>query len=258
MDAMRFRILVLALLPLALAACGGNDDAATLPSQKSSPSTKAPAATPPANQQQSPAGATAVTPGRYIAPSVKPATKSGKAPAVILLPDTNNAAAAAAEATKLSQLGIATFVVAAPKKVPDRVSTFDRAVTRVELAITLLANRGDVDRNRIGIIGEGVGAHVGAVAIGRNPGAVAAAVLADVGGVVVPSRKYAPARWLGRANGIQLLFQRDLAKRAMSDEEARRLVLASPPGTLMEQYDDLGAQAEAARDAWMKIKLLST
>jgi hypothetical protein len=54
-----------------------------------------------------------------------------------------------------------------------------------------------------------------------------------------------------------LLFQRDLAKRAMTEAEVKRLVIASPPGTLMEQYDDLGAAAEAARDDWMKIKLLS-
>jgi outer membrane lipoprotein SlyB len=264
MDAMRLRFLVLALVPLALAACGGSDSASTIStpakqdpaSAPKQPAVPAPKHSTPAAPKQTSAGSVAAP--AYLAPAVKLKTPSGKVPAVVLLPDTNNRPAAAGEAKRLAHLGIASIVVESPKDVPDKVGTFNKAVTEVELAIALLKKRDAVDPNRIGIIGEGVGAHVGAVAIGRNPRAVAAAVLADIGGVVVPSVKFAPERWLKRANGVQLLFQRDLAKRAMSDAEVKRLVVASPPGTLMEQYDDLGAQAEAARDSWMKIKLLST
>ena len=256
---MRFRFLVVALVPLALSACGGSGNAPTVPAQSTGSQKTASSTTEAPPEQASPSAAPKqTTGGALVMPAIKLKTPSGKAPAVVLLPDTNNRAAADSEAKKLARLGIASIVVASPDQVPDHPSAFSKAVMRVAAAVALLKKSAGVDPNRIGIIGEGVGAHVGAVAIGREPGAVAAAVLADIGGSVVPSARFAPERWLKRADGIQLLFQRDLARRAMTAAEARRLVLASPPGTLMEQYDDLGAQAEAARDAWIKIKLLST
>jgi dienelactone hydrolase len=176
---------------------------------------------------------------------------------VVLLPDTGGEASAEAEARKLAQLGVASIIVEAPRSAPTRARAFDDMVTAVQLALAKLRKRPDVDPRRVGFIGEGVGAHVGAVALGREEGSVAAAVLADIGGVVVPSPKYAPERWLERASGTQLLFQRDSAARAMTQAEVKQLLLAAPPGTLMEQYDDLGAQAEAVRDSWMKLKLLA-
>lgn len=194
----------------------------------------------------------------YVGPSKHLATKSGKDPAVVLLPDTANQAAASAEAKKLAALGIGAFVVVGPPATPAKPTDFNRAVDTALAAVQMLRQRADVDPYRIGFIGEGVGAHVGAVAIGRAPDAIAAAVLADIGGVVVPSAKFAPERWLSRAGGgLQLLFQRDLGKRAMTTAEIKRLMLAAPPGTLMEQYNDLGTAAEASRDSWIKKKLLA-
>jgi pimeloyl-ACP methyl ester carboxylesterase len=255
---MRFRFLALTLVPLALAACGGGDDAASVqPASTTATRSATQKQAQAAASKQQPGGAGTIAAPGYLAPAVKLKTPSGKVPAVVLLPDTGNRAGAAAEGKKLAQLGIASIVVPSPANVPDQAEAFNKAVAQAQVAIALLGKRHNVDRNRIGLIGEGVGAHVGAVAIGRNPRAVAAAVLADIGGVVVPSPKFAPERWLKRAGGIQLLFQRDLARRAMTDAEVRRLVIASPPGTLMEQYEKLGDQAQAARDDWMKIKLLS-
>jgi hypothetical protein len=192
----------------------------------------------------------------YVKPTAH-ATKSRKAPAVVLLPDTADRASADNEANKLAKIGIGAFVVAAPASAPTDPTAFDRVVGTALKAVKMLRRRNDVDRRRIGFIGEGVGAHVGAVAIGRDPDSITAAVLADIGGVVVPSSDFAPERWLEKAHGTQLLFQRDTAKRAMTDAEVKRLLTASPPGTLMEQYKVLGSSAQLSRDKWIKRTLLA-
>jgi dienelactone hydrolase len=184
-------------------------------------------------------------------------THSGKAPAVVLLPDTGNAGSANAEAARLAQIGVGALVVAGPRSAPTQANAFDSAVAQALAAVKKLRSEPGVDPQRVGIVGEGVGAHVGAVAIGRDPASITAAVLADIGGTVVPSPRFAPDRWLRRAVGIQLLFQRDEATRAMTSPEIKKLMLASPPGTIMQQYKDLGTAAQTARDAWIKQKLLA-
>jgi pimeloyl-ACP methyl ester carboxylesterase len=184
-------------------------------------------------------------------------TQSGKAPAVVLLPDTGNAGSPNAEAARLAQLGVGALVVAGPASAPTQANTFDGAVGQALAAVKKLRSEPGVDPHRVGIVGEGVGAHVGAVVIGREPAAITAAVLADIGGTVVPSPSFAPDRWLRRAVGIQLLFQRDEAKRAMTPAEIEKLMLVAPPGTIMQQYKDLGTAAQIARDAWIRQKLLA-
>jgi pimeloyl-ACP methyl ester carboxylesterase len=221
-SAMRGRLLVTVLLASALTACGSDTHTATNSSAN---------------------------------PSLK--TTSHKAPAVVLLPDTGNAAAANAEAQMLAKLGVGALVVRGPADAPTQAAAFDAAVAEALAAVKKLRAQPGVDPHRIGIVGEGVGAHVGAVAIGRAPTSVGAAVLADIGGVVVPSPKFAPERWLRRAVGIQLLFQRDTAKRAMTTTEVKDLMATAPPGTLMEQYKSLGAAAQTSRDAWIRQKLLA-
>jgi dienelactone hydrolase len=182
---------------------------------------------------------------------------SGPAPAVVLLPDTGDKASATAEAKKLSRLGIAAHVVEGPASAPKDPKAFERAVSVVQRAVADLKKRDGIDPHRIGLIGEGVGAHVAAVVAGRDPGLISAAALADIGGTVVPSPAYAPYKWLGKAAGIRILFQRDLGARAMTEEELAKLIDVAPPGTLMEQYSDLGTAAERARDRWIQDLLVS-
>ena len=223
---MRGRFALLALVALALPACGSAS------SDKS---------------------------GAVVADTTSPPAKvaSGKAPGVVLLPDTGNEAGATAEAKKLSKLGITAVVVKGAASAPREVKAFEAAVTEAQRAVADLKKQPGVDPNRIGMIGEGVGAHVGAVVAGRKPGSILAAALADIGGVVVPAKKYAPAPWLERATGIRVLLQRDLGARAMTEEELAELIDVSPPGTVMEQYDDLGAAAQRARDRWLQDQLVS-
>jgi hypothetical protein len=42
----------------------------------------------------------------------------------------------------------------------------------------------------------------------------------------------------------------------MTEEELAKLIDVSPPGTLMQQYDELGTAAEAARDRWLRGQLV--
>jgi hypothetical protein len=74
---------------------------------------------------------------------------------------------------------------------------------------------------------------------------------------VVPTPAYAPYRWLEKAAGIRILFQRDLGARAMTEDELAKLIDVAPPGTLMEQYKELGAPAQQARDRWIQDLLVS-
>jgi outer membrane lipoprotein SlyB len=262
---MRTRLLIGAVLASTIAACGSSSNsgqvsttAVTLsPSSVSgSPAKQAKSATPGAGTSTTHAAAPKLE-ATYVAPQRTLKTPSGKAPAVVLLPDTGNRASADGEARRLAQLGIGALVVAGPANAPTQADAFNTAVAATLQAVKKLRSEPGVDPTRIGIVGEGVGAHVGAVAIGRDPRSITAAALADIGGVVVPSPSFAPERWLRRAIGIELLFQRDEAKRAMTKAEIRRLMLASPPGTLMEQYKNLGTTAQAARDSWIKQKLLA-
>jgi dienelactone hydrolase len=256
---MRNRLIVTALLASTLSACGSGSSNNTTTVALSTTTTASTAV------EAAPTKTTATkkpTPAKleasWVAPQKRLKTTSGKGPAVVLLPDTGNRGGADAEAQKLAKLGVGALVVVGPSAAPTQVTAFNQAVTETLLAVKKLRSTPGVDPDEIGIVGEGVGAHVGAVAIGRDPTAISAAVLADIGGVVVPSPKFAPDRWLRRAEGIQLLFQRDQATRAMTKAEITKLMLAAPPGTLMEQYDKLGAQAQAARDSWIRQKLLAS
>ena len=199
----------------------------------------------------------AVAAGTYVPPARKVKTSSGLAPAVVVLPDTGQKAAATSEARKLSDLGIGALVVEGPASAPRQQEAFETAVSAVHVAVAELKKRNGIDPHRIGLIGEGVGAHVGAVVAGRDPGLIAAAALADIGGTVVPSPVYAPSKWLEKAAGIRILFQRDLGARAMTEEELIKLIDVAPPGTLMEQYNELGPAAERARDRWIQDLLVS-
>src|SRR4051812_779828 len=268
-SSMRGRLSIVVLLALALSACGSdsqnnpkpqeitlNNQAAATPSSGAAKTGESSGPTSSAATKSPLKPAPAVR-GLYLRPGVQLKKLEGKAPAVVLLPDTGDSASAEAEAQKLSALGIGTFVVKGPSAAPTNAAAFDQAVAVTLAAVKKRRAMPGVDPRRVGIVGEGVGAHVGAVAIGRQPAAVAAAALADIGGGVVPSPQLAPERWLSRANGIQLLFQRDEAKRAMTKDEITRLMTAAPPGTVMQQYKDLGEAAQKARDAWIKQKLLA-
>jgi hypothetical protein len=267
---MRGQFLILALLALTLPACGSAKDNSSQPHnnasqlggaeqvtsqgrQQKGSSAKAPA-TSPASEA---ATKKAVAAARVYPAAVKLKTASGAGIGAVVLPDTRNESRASAEAQKLAKLGVTTIVVNGPTNAPTDPTAFERAVGEARLAVETLRRRPGIDPNRVGLVGEGVGAHVGAVAMGRAPRSVAAAVLADIGGVVVPRKSYAPEHWLRRALGVDLLFQRDVAERAMTRREVKRLMLASPPGTLMQQYKSLGADAEAARDQWIRDHLIA-
>lgn len=275
---MRGQLSVLVLLAIGLSACGSNSQNnssapnTALGSQgTSSSSVAATSSTPAASGTTAAKTSTTSTPtpanikpagavrGTYVQPTVTLKYKmlQGKAPAVVLLPDTNNSASAEAEAKKLAALGIGSYVVKGSNVDPTSPAAFNQAVGVTLAAVDKLRHQAGVDPTRVGIIAEGVGAHVGAIAIGKQPGKVLAAVLADIGGTVVPSPAYAPEKWLGKAEGIQLLFQRDEAKRAMTQDEIKRLMVSAPPGTLMEQYKALGVAAQKSRDEWIKGKLLA-
>src|SRR4051794_6315363 len=259
MARMRPGIPVVVLAAVALSACGGHNSHST-----SSPASATDAAQPASTSAA--AGTTAksaastspaASPRPYIAPGIHVKTSSGKSPAVVVLPDIGNSSGAKAEAQKLASLGVGAVVVPTPQSAPTSAAAFKAAVRDAVAAITQLRRQPGVDPNRIGVLGEGVGAHIGAVALGHAPNTVLAAVLADIGGTVVPSRTFAPARWLERARGTHVLLQRDKGARAMTPTELKRLLLAAPPGTLMEQYNDLGAAAQNARDSWLKSILVA-
>ena len=274
---MRPLLLTFALLATSLAACGGSSGGSTTQgaatfgtSTSATPaqvtSTSSTAATSSGTSTSS--SAAAKSPGkaaeapvavhaRYVAPATTLKTANGKVPAVLLLPDAGKTAAANAEASKLSKLGLGALVVAAPSVAPTQAAAFESAVAQTLAAIKQLRSESGIDPSKVGIVGEGIGAHVGAVAIGRAPTAISAAVLANLGGAVGPSPKYAPEFWLHRAGDVALLFQRDTTAEAMTAAQAKRLIISAPPGTLMEDYKQLGSAAETSRDTWLKQRLLA-
>jgi hypothetical protein len=259
---MRNRLIATVLLASSLSACGGSSSKTTSIALSSPAGSSGTQTTQNAATSTTSVTARRATPAKveasWVAPQRKLKTTSGKSPAVVLLPDTGKTGGADAEAQSLAKLGVGALVVVGPSAAPTQATAFNQAVSETLLAVKKLRAMPGVDPHQIGIVGEGVGAHVGAVAIGRDPTAISAAVLADIGGVVVPSPKFAPDRWLSRAEGIQLLLQRDTAKRAMTQAEVTRLMNAAPPGTLMEDFKNLGPAAQAARDGWIKQKLLAS
>jgi pimeloyl-ACP methyl ester carboxylesterase len=264
------RTLVVVAAAAALSSCGGssdsNDSVTTIPQANvSAPGTQQARATPQgtaAKSRSSKAGGSTTIgsgpsqDGSYLHPFTPAKTSNGKTPAVVLVPESGNKSGASAEAERLAALGVAAMVVASPADAPKDPAAFNRAVAAASRAVGELRRRPGIDPYRVGMIGEGVGAHIAAVAIGRKPGSVSAAVLADIGGVVVPSRRFAPERWLARARETDVMFQRDLGQRAMTSGEIRRLLLAAPPGTLVQNYKDLGVAAQTARDRWLKARLI--
>src|SRR4029079_7308634 len=98
-----------------LSSCGGSDNAPAVPDQSTSSQKTASSTTAATPEQPSSSPAPKQTAGgALVMPAIKLKTPSGKAPAVVLLPNTNNRAAADSEARKLAQLGIAAVVVASP------------------------------------------------------------------------------------------------------------------------------------------------
>ena len=267
MGRMLSRTLVVIAAAVTLSACGGSSDSknpvSAVPKSNAS-GTQATTTPQSIDAQSSPSkddaskatGSGKSQDGSYLHPFSPAKTSNGKAPAVVVIPDTGNKAGASAEAEQLAAIGVAAMIVDSPASAPTDAAAFNRAVGSATRAVAALRRRPGIDPYRVGVIGEGVGAHIAAVAIGRNPGTVSAAVLADIGGVVVPSRTFAPERWLARARQTDMLFQRDLGGRSMTSDELRRLLLAAPPGTLVQNYKDLGASAQTARDRWLKARLL--
>ena len=263
---MPVRYLPLILVTLALAACGGdsNDGAKTTAAATQSASTAGQSTT----DGGSGTATTTTTPttetAAEVAPLPKPVynpaaaklkTKSGKGGAVVLLPDTGDKAAATAEATRLAKLGLASLVLAGPATAPTSAAEYRQALAQARKAVQTLRKRSDIDPIRVGIIGEGVGAQIAAMAAGSAPRTVAAMVLSDLGGRKLPAANLAPERFLEKAFGTDVLFQRDLSNTALTNEEVKRLVLSAPPGTLMQQYKQLNAGSQVERDKWMRDHL---
>src|SRR4051794_16689446 len=117
---MRGQLLVAGLLALTISACGGaaNNDVNSkpLPGDGEEAAGLAPGSSTASKSSSSSASTPGAAPvlrvtRRYIPPAVRLKTASGKAPAVVLLPDTTDSARADREAQKLSRLGVGALVV---------------------------------------------------------------------------------------------------------------------------------------------------
>src|SRR3954453_5236015 len=112
-SSMRGRLSIVVLLPLALSACGSDSksnqkpEPMTLDDQTATASSSAPET----STTSPPVAADPRVNGTYLRPGVQLKQLKGKAPAVVLLPDTGDSANAEAEARKLAALGIGTLVL---------------------------------------------------------------------------------------------------------------------------------------------------
>jgi hypothetical protein len=262
---MRNRLLLTACVVSGLTACGNGTDKTSptsadisrtqaTPRQVTSPAQTSP---PVAVKPETKSVARHAAKGTYYKPAKALDVPSGKAPAVVLVPDVGERRRALAEAANLAEVGVGALVVNGLRSRTTGPGGFQTAVREALAAVKKLQALSGVDQHRIGIVGEGLGAHVGAVAVGERPDGVTAAVLAGIGDAPLPSKEFEPERWLKRATGIQLLFQRDNTKWSMTSAEITRLMIASPPGALMQQYKGLGDAAQRARDIWIKNMLIA-
>lgn len=265
---MRGRLFTTVLLASALAACGSDSHNTANPPRVAQVGANAAAVTTPAAaphaKKQVQIKKTARTTHQalrpthgYVSPAVRLKTTSGKAPAVVILANAGEAASAQAEAQALGRLGVAALVVRGRAPAQSSSSGIEVEVARLLAGISKLAKEPGIDKTRIGVVAEGPAAHAGAVAVGRAPDAITAAVLIDVGGPTV-SNRYTPERWLSRAPATRVLLQQqDASPDALTRAEITRLMVAAPPGTLLQHYRKLNGQARVARDTWLKNTLLS-
>jgi len=263
---MRGRFIIAALLVLALHGCGSGDssstetpagaqkvaihgttvagrDVAETPAEKPSGTESG---SEPATAREAPAGGP--PPSTFV-----PAASKGRAPAVLFVHDLAGAGGRAlAEARRLARNGIASLVLTGAHGASPSARAFAADVAKVQAAIEAMRRRDDVDPNRIALIGEGNGARLAAVVLGRARGALRGAVLADLGVAGGGGGKFAPQRWLARAGGASVLLQRSTSRDRTTDAELKELLLAAPPGTNVYSYKTLGSSAQAQRDEWLR------
>jgi dienelactone hydrolase len=184
------------------------------------------------------------------------AAKAGRAPAVVFVHDlAAGKDLAMVEASRLARQGVASLVLAGAYRPTRDGAEFAAYVDQVRGVIADLRKRADVDRNRIALLGEGTGARVAAVVLGKERGTLRGAVLADLGAAGGGGGKFAPERWLGRSPGSPVMLQRSADRDRTTDAQIKQLVLAAPPGTLVYEYKGLDAQAQAERDRWLRNAL---
>ena len=260
---MRGRLIITALLALALHGCGSGDSSNTetpAGAQKVAvPSTtvaagkdaaKPPAESPPASDQAAKPAAGAD--GAAAATFVR-AKGSGRAPAVVFVRDlASGAGEAMAEAKRLARKGVASLVLTGEHGATPDAAAFAADVKQVAAAIAVLRKRPDVDPDRIALVGEGNGARVAAVILGEEGGRLRGAVLADLGAAGGGAGKYAPQRWLEKARGSMVMLQRSASTERTTDEQLKELLLAAPPGTLVYDYKELDLAAQTARERWLR------
>ena len=261
---MRGRLIIAALLVLALHGCGSGGSSntetpagaqkvaipsttvaagkdASKASAKSAPDD--PAAKPAAEAEaEAPAAATFV-----------PANGSGRAPAVVFVHDlAAGEGEAMAEAKRLAPKGVASLVLTGGHGASPDAAAFAADVKQVAAAIAVLRKRPDVDPDRIALVGEGNGARVAAVILGEEGGRLRGAVLADLGAAGGGAGRYAPERWLEKARGSMVMLQRSASTERTTDEQLKQLLLAAPPGTLVYDYKELDLTAQTARERWLR------
>jgi dienelactone hydrolase len=263
---MRGRLIITALLALALHGCGSGDSSnsetpagaqkVAIPSTTvaaGKDATKRAAESPPADDQ-------AAEPAKPEAEAAEPATAtfvpakaSGPAPAVVFVHDlAAGEGEAMEEAKRLAPTGIASLVLTGEHGASADAKAFAADVKQVAAAIAVLRKRPDVDPDRIALVGEGNGARVAAVILGEERGRLRGAVLADLGVAGGGGGRYAPERWLEKARGSMVMLQRSLSRDRTTDAELKQLLLAAPPGTLVYDYKELDRAAQQARDRWLR------
>src|SRR4051794_39884443 len=260
---MRGRLLITALFVFALHGCGSGDtnSSSGTPPAQPQPQAAVPAAAarPSVAAAPKPAPKPKATETLHVMAVTPPATrfvpaaKSGRAPAVVFVDDlAAGKDEAMVEASRLAQQGVASLVLAGAYRPTRDAAKFGSYVDQVRGVIADLRKRPDVEPDRIALLGEGTGARVAAVVLGKEHGALRGAVLADLGTAAGGRGTFAPQRWLGRSPGSQVMLQRSADDDRTTDAQIKQLVLAAPPGTLVYEYPRLDAKAQAERDRWLR------
>jgi dienelactone hydrolase len=267
---MRGRLIIAALLALALHGCGSGEsnDSSGSPGNAQQQQVAGPAAGTSAGGKaaaqaavgesgstEKPDGADADA-GIAPAPAAStfvPSAKGGGAPAVLFVHDlAGGEGDALDEAKGLAGKGVASMVLHGAYGPTQDPAEFAAQVAELRATLAELRKRPGVDPNRIALVGEGTGARVAAVVLGQERGALRGAVLADLGAAGGGIGRFAPQRWLSKARPSLVMLQRSTALDRTTDEQLQQLLLAAPPGTLVHDYKKLDAKARAERDTWLR------
>jgi dienelactone hydrolase len=149
-------------------------------------------------------------------------------------------------ATELASRGVLTMTISQP----NQATTFRPLVVNARRALDLLADRKDVDRKRLGVVGFSLGAQTAAVLAGDEPRLKAVGLISGRGGPV-------PLYWIRKAHA-HLFFQAGTKDEVVPHAQLLALISAAPGDPRVRWYNADHGMSRRSFDeqvAWQATEL---